>query len=584
MRRNRLLLFTIILTTTIAASCEKEEHITYTTSLNGLWASSGNNLEADVQTLILAEFSDGRAMLHTYNIGKGLSSISADKEYAASVTYKSSKGRGEIKVDGEASMSFEFGLSKSSDMMFLRNDSRRVSLARYDVSLDEMVRSLQSSLTPNIQMMEGFTGPSEYVRLNALKPSLSVAFNADPVKETIWQWIAKGLVSGASSTVARLIIQSLVQDEESKTLDTILSQVNMVNAQLAELINLVHNTTYEKYLNERTSSYLNPMRNLSNEYILRVKEAWQDDPDSVGPIVIEWANRTVGGNPAYVEVKNFIDYLTGTVVEQKNLYQMYDMYVYNTHPWENMGYEVRENLRAGDLAVIAQSLFLTRLYYAYGNFTETTRESLCEELRGCFENYQTFCKAHPVEHHDDQAICQIKGSHFSMPKELVSRDFYNHPWMPYETPWEFENQESAWWLVNGDTHYNCAQIFKFCMSEDEAKAISGYYKASPYKSMVEVLTKDAECTLPFNENQMSGKKIMMQLQTDASDPHQEYNNYYIKANKAMEASKDFSVGEKSIGIAWLERHGFLWMEQWFKQWDTYYDDQLWFRTQITARF
>ena len=122
------------------------------------------------------------------------------------------------------------------------------------------------------------------------------------------------------------------------------------------------------------------------------------------------------------------------------------------------------------------------------------------------------------------------------------------------------------------------------MSEDEAKAISGYYKASPYKSMVEALTKDAACTLPFDENQMSGKKIMMQLQTDASDPHQEYNNYYIKANKAMEASKDFSVGEKSIGIAWLERHGFLWMEQWFKQWDTYYDNQLWFRTQITDRF
>ena len=238
----------------------------------------------------------------------------------------------------------------------------------------------------------------------------------------------------------------------------------------------------------------------------------------------------------------------------------------------------------GKLAVIAQSLFLTRLYYAYGNFTETTRESLCEELRGCFENYQTFCKAHPVEHHDDQAICQIKGAHFSMPKELVSRDFYNHPWMPYETPWEFENQESAWWLVNGDTHYNCAQIYKFCMSEDEAKAISGYYKASPYKSRVEALTKDAACILPFDEKQMSGKKIMMQLQTDGSDPHQKDSNYYINARLAMEASKDFNIGEKTTGITWIECHGFLWMEQWFKQWDTYYSDQLWVRTDITERY
>lgn len=338
MKHNRSLLLAILLMTTIAVSCEKEEHITYIPSVNGLWASSSNNLEADVQTLILAEFSDGRATLHTFDIGKGLSSISADKEYAASVTYNSSKDRGNIKVDGNSSMSFEFGLSKSSDMMFLRNDSRRFSLARYDVSLDEMVRSLQSSLTPSIQLMDGFVGPSEYVNLTAERPSLSVALSADPVKE-------------------------------------------------------------------------------------------------------------------------------------------------------NMGYEVKENLRAGDLAVIAQSLFLTRLCYHYGNFTDATRESLCEELKGCFESYEAFSKAHPVEHHDGQAICQ-----------------------------------------------------------------------------------------------MAGKKIMMQLQTDGSDPHQEYYNYYINANKAIEASKDFSIGEKSIGIAWLERHGFLWMEQWFKQWDTYYDNQLWFRTQITDRF
>lgn len=62
------------------------------------------------------------------------------------------------------------------------------------------------------------------------------------------------------------------------------------------------------------------------------------------------------------------------------------------------------------------------------------------------------------------------------------------------------------------------------------------------------------------------------------------NNYYLYANNAVEMAKDFKAGRKTIGIAWLERHGFLWMEQWFKQWDTYYSAQLWVRTDITERY
>ena len=577
----------MILAAALSISCNKEQYVEDIASSDWLWVSAGHTPGAENQTMMLVKFSGAEATLQTLNLGKDYSSFSEGKEYSASVTYKNSGSKGQITVDGDPSMSFEYSFTNNANKMFLRNASSSFMLAHYDISRDELISSLKASIPASLQAMEGFVGPSEYVALNAAIPLQEGALEAGPavpVPESIWSWIAKGLVTGSASTVAKLIIEGLIADEEATTLDDILDQVNLVNAQLAELINLVHNTTYEHYLNERTNSYLNPMRNLSNEYILRVKEAWQNDPDSVGPIVIEWANRTVGGNPAYVEVRNFIDYIKGTVVERKNIYQMYDMYVYNTHPWENMGYALRENLRAGDLAVIAQSLFLTRLYYSYGDFTEATRDRMCQDLKSSFESFQEFYEANKVERHDGQAICQIKGAHFAMPATLVKRDFYNHPWMPYETPWDFENQESAWWLVHGDTRYTCAQIYRFCMTEDEAKAVAGYYKGSPYTNMVDVLTKDALCTLPFSESEMAGKKIMMQLQTDGSDPHQKDSNYYINARLAMEASKDFNIGEKTIGIAWLERHGFLWMEQWFKQWDTYYNDQLWFRTEITGRY
>lgn len=578
-----------LLTIAFVSSCKEEEDdpVVYTDEVNGLWASSGSGIMTQSQTMMLMEISGTTASIRTYSLGAQLSSMTNKKEYVATVTYDSTKGKGNITVAGDPDMSFEFGLSNGSDKMFLWNEGKRVHLSHYATTMNEMADALLKSLTPKVQLLSGFDGPSEYHELTAKAPSFATTLGTNvpaPAAEGVLDWIAKGLVTGSASAIAGVIIRGLLEDEEATTLDDILGEVNVVNAQLAELINLVHNTIYEKYLNERTNAYLNPMRNLSNEYILRVKEAWQKDSASVGPIVIEWANRTVGGNPAYVEVQNFIGYLTTTVVEQKNLYQMYDMYVYNTHAWEGSGYEVRENLRAGDLAVIGQSLFLTRLYYAFGDFSDATRESLCKELQETFDRYVTFYKNNEVEHHDDMAICQIKNAHFIMSRQLVARDYQNHPWIPYYTPWEFENQESAWLLVNGDVKYNCAQIYQSCMKEEEAKTIASYYKGTSFTNILDVLVKDAACTLPYSESQMSGKKIMLQLQTDGSDPHQKDNNYYINANKAIEASKDFAIGEKTIGIAWLERHGFLWLEQWFRQWDTYYDNQLWLRTAIDSRY
>lgn len=578
-----------LLTIAFVSSCKEEEDdpVVYTDEVNGLWASSGSGIMTQSQTMMLMEISGTTASIRTYSLGAQLSSMTNKKEYVATVTYDCTKGKGNITVAGDPDMSFEFGLSNGSDKMFLWNESKRVHLSHYATTMNEMADALLKSLTPKVQLLSGFDGPSEYHELTAKAPSFATTLGTNvpaPAAEGVLDWIAKGLVTGSASAIAGVIIRGLLEDEEATTLDDILGEVNVVNAQLAELINLVHNTTYEKYLNERTNAYLNPMRNLSNEYIIRVKEAWQKDSTTVGPIVIEWANRTVGGNPAYVEALNFIGYLTTTVVEQKNLYQMYDMYVYNTHAWEGNGYEMRENLRACDLAVIGQSLFLTRLYYAFGDFTDATRESLCKELRETFGRYVTFYKNNKVERHDDMAICQIKNAHFKMSKQLIARDYYTHPWIPYYTPWEFENQESAWLLVNGDVKYNCAQIYQFCLKEEEAKTIASYYKGTSFTNMLDVLVKDAGCTLPYSESQMSGKKIMLQLQTDGSDPHQEDNNYYINANKAIEASKDFAIGSKTIGIAWLERHGFLWLEQWFRQWDTYYDNQLWLRTAIDSRY
>ncbi len=565
---------------------DAEEPIVYPASADGLWASSGCDLNAENQSMYLLEISNDNARFVSLSLGKGMSSITKIDDLDVQVSYSSKKGTGTIKEPGDKGAGYGFNVANESQM-FVNMESGTIALTKYEGNLDEMFNSMKLAISPMVQLPNGFEGPTQYVDLDAYEnPLLQGKLMAPPVPaEGIMDWVLKGLVTGASSTVAKLIIESFIEDETAKKLDEILDQMNSINSQLAALINLVHNTTYEHYLNERTNSYLNPMRNLTTEYILRIEDAWLKGGD-VEAIIKEWGNRTVGGNPAYVEALNFIDYLTGTVIERKNLYQVYDMYVFNTHPWENLGYGLRESLRAADACVIAQNALMAHLYYTFGDYSDATRKKLYDDLKESVEKYRVFAENNAVERHDDQAICQIKGAHFIMPRALVERDFKTLAWFPEKTPWDFENSESAWCLVNGDTKYNCAQIYNFCISENELKAIRAYYKDSPYTNMLDVLTQEANCTLPFSESRLAGKKIMLQTQTSGSQEGQSglNSNYYIYADSVIDAAKGFSLEKKSIGIAWLETHGFLWMERWFRQWDTYDSSQLWVRTEITSRY
>lgn len=578
--------FLLVLTLTGLAACDKDDDKKDDAwSADGLWISSAYGTGNEERTMFLAEINGASARLSTLKLNKGFAAVTPVKRCDATVDYKMLDHTGTITTANDPLMSFEISMAKGGRQLFVRNATARYVLTRSSSTLDEMTAEISSAYIPRVHLAQGFEGPSAYTAPGTGTPQLQGAVTAIATTD-ILTWVLKGIVSGASSYTGKAIISSLIQDEASKNIAAILEQVSAINARLAELINLIHNTTYEQYLNQRTNTYLNPMRNLSSEYIQRVEEAWQTDSTKVAAIVTEWANRTVGGNPAYVEVRNFIDYLTGTVVEQKNLYQVYDMYVYNTHAWEAQGYPVRDGLRAGDAAVIAQSVLLAQLYYIYGDFTDATRKSLSNELQQSLNKYMAFFKANDVEHRYDEAVCQIKGAHFVMNTGLVQRDYYKKPWFPNETPWDFENNESAWVLINGDTKYSCYQTCEFCMTAEEADAIAAYYKNSPYKTMLEVLTQEAGCTLPFTAAEMANRKVMMLLQSDGATSGQStWNaNYYITVYRVLTASAGFSHGRQVMGIAWLERHGFLWMEQWFKQWDTYYHDQLWFRTAITSRY
>ena len=342
-------------------------------------------------------------------------------------------------------------------------------------------------------------------------------------------------------------------------------------------------TTYETYLNERNKSYIAPLKNYSYEYFLRLQNC-DGSEEAIKDIVTKWASGYVEGNPAYIQFQNFVDFLTGSIVEQKTLYQIYDLYVFNTFPWEEQGYAFREGIRSGDLAVISQNALLATMYYTVADgYDDATRDKLIDHVQDFLDQYKSFSDAYPVVRHDGYAICQIKDAHVIMKKEIVHRDYYKKPWFPNGTEWDNEHNESAWVVGYGDTSYNCGQTYDMCLSPKEIKAMVKYYEGQPSITCFDdILVKEAGLEFPSDA---AGKKHIMLCQSDFYTEGYEYDDYYIYTPEAVASDSSLSIGRQNIGIAYLEHYGFLWMKQKFSWWTSSFDqNRWWFRPSVTSRY
>ncbi len=420
-----------------------------------------------------------------------------------------------------------------------------------------------------------FTGPSKYS--SSFTYSDDDKFNLQEGEDWVAfiEWAAKTAATTAWGKGVSVLLDMLFPSSgSSTTLDDLLDKMNAITDQLAQMTVLYKNTTYESYLNQR-SKYVSELSNYNAEYYIRLSNAKTED--DVKTIILEWASDNVGGNPVYVQGFNFIDFLSKTVVEQKDIFNMYDLYTYNTTAWEREGYAIRENLRAGDVAIAAQTFYLTQLYQTLRDgVDDDSRKSILASNITKFEAFTENVKNHPVEHHDNMAICQINGAHFAMDAvnfQYAGSSTYRNPyWCSIPRTWyEYESDMDFMWGPNKVENYNKA------ITPDEMKNILDYYDGTGW-TLGQILVFKAGCQLSF----LPVQTIILTLQSNGYSS--DWREIGLDKSIDYNAKSSSEIGPKIVGRGYFEVTGtmYTWYLK-FLRWENFNENLFWIKTNVLER-
>lgn len=415
-----------------------------------------------------------------------------------------------------------------------------------------------------------FTGPSKYAGSPALLSEHSLSFGWTD----LLLWVGAGAVRSASGMATSEFLEFIFSgDSASATLDDVLSRIDKIEEMLNSMITLYHNTTYESKLNER-SKLQSEMHNYNNETYIRLKNA--ETEEQAKTVITEWAMRDVGGNPAYVQALNYMDFLLKTVVEQKDIFNMYDLYAYNTIPWEHQGYAYRESLRMGDIACVAESLFLTQYFQMVREgVDEKSRKEILAGNAEKFKNFSDFVEKHPVVHHENLAICQIPGAHLAMERQSFSYpDFRDPSWCRLPARWtRWTSDEYFMWGPDQAENYSQA------ISWSEMSAMMLYYAGK--KNVYEILTDEAGCEMREDTKPGSGKRGALCLQGGYFPG--DWREIGLSCVALTSAAAPYQIEPLSAGRAVIDGAGIFAQYLEFYKWDKFYDDIVWIRTKVVER-
>lgn len=160
---------------------------------------------------------------------------------------------------------------------------------------------------------------------------------------------------------------------------------------------------------------------------LRAASYDQKSDNEMMEIIKEWATSVVGGYSVYLAVENIADEIFHFSQKYNgaylNYFSAFDLNVYNSLPWEAMGYIYREQYRAEVAAELARGFYLLGFYYAAYEATDNLRS-----LKTCVQSFEELFKENEVKYHNDVAVCQISGAHFILDVEnpFWDRDYFHY--------------------------------------------------------------------------------------------------------------------------------------------------------------
>ncbi len=450
--------------------------------LDGVWEGPMSVSETGVTTIKILNIKDNATAEFydmKYSLTGGYETLSKE---SSAIERLNGGSQGFSATVGGKQLSF----GREDNIIVLLGDDEESSYSYHltdnDISYYKAV-NLKRSLLPNDKE---FAGPRR-LELSLQSGQQFTAGDFDWLE--FLEWAGKTAATTAwGKGVGELLDMLFPASGETTTLDDLLGKMDEISNQLAQMTILYKNTTYEKYLNDR-SKMVSELTNYNKEYYTRLSNAETDE--EVKTIILDWASHSVGGNPVYVQGFNFIDFLLTTVIEQRDIFNMYDLYTYNTTAWESQGYAVREALRASDIATAAQNLYLTQLYHTLRDgIKDADRETILKDNITKFEKFSEYIKNRPVERHEDRGICQIEGAHFVMDKFALDYPNYRNPkWNTIPCRWtRYQSDVYFMWGPNQAENYSKA------LTPDEVKRILDYYEGSG-RTLYEIFNDDANIKL-----------------------------------------------------------------------------------------
>ncbi len=264
----------------------------------------------------------------------------------------------------------------------------------------------------------------------------------DNLGTNILKSVAGGIISAGTKTGVNKALDYFFGDEKTEILNKVVGQFNKINAQMGQLLNLSEETLKildeDRYNRLKTEfvdykAELFAAANVNNGFISRIKENITDE--ELKALIKEWGNTPVNGNVAKIELNNLLNrlfsfsYMYGG--KHRNLFAVYDMIVFQNTPWEKYGYDIRDAFRAYTAAVLAQTFYLTSIYYHYLDRSGESQKELKKSADLAIE----YCEKHgnKVERRDD-AVCQIRGARVIIKKLVKADDFWPHSLYDYPFP------------------------------------------------------------------------------------------------------------------------------------------------------
>ena len=212
-------------------------------------------------------------------------------------------------------------------------------------------------------------------------------------------------------------------DEVLANQQLMMMKLDEINGRLIAIAQKMERKEIVEIFNKRNEQFYNKLKVQNRKYFDSAYNLYKENKNA--PKLGDYAKAWVGKNEEFANLTwEYMEYLT--TVEHtdygKGLDRIYDGLVFGKYPWEHMGIGDRQNYRAYDLTMIAKCLFMISLYSTYGGLNDIEKEGLYNNYKDYKPQLKKFCEF-TIANPDEFRVCQIKGAHFVMHKEIQAYNY-----------------------------------------------------------------------------------------------------------------------------------------------------------------